>query len=242
MKVGAKLLKHSASLFLKFSIGVLMCLFVFMSFEFAITAAFSDTVGYNIYHFNKEIGKEEQICQHDADNKNDVDCKCSEYSDEELSSVRITELSQSKKNISAVLSQIFSIVLVGGVIYGTVWDIGNKDISAVKYGNKTEDKMRGVIIGLFAAIPSVIIYILLVLSKLEIMKPEFLNTYRLFNAHFHGVLTYIYSGAKSATDLSVFKILCCGLLQLYLPLISGVAYFLGYKDIKISEKIVYKKK
>lgn len=219
-----------------------MCLFVFMSFSFAFSAVFSDTVGYNVYHYNSELGKEELICVHNAENKNNVDCKCSEYTAEELSSIRLTELSASKKMACSVISQIFSLVLISGVLYGTVWDKANKDISAVKFERISENKWRGLIMGSIAAIPSIILFILLVLSKLEILKPQFLSTYRLFNAHFHGLLTWIYSDAVTAADLSALQVTACGLLVLYVPVLCGVAYILGYKDIKIFEKIVYKKK
>lgn len=234
--------KQSANLFLKFVIGILMCLFVFMSFSFAFSAAFSDTVGYNIYHYNAELGKEELVCVHNEENKNDVDCKCGEYASDELNAVRLTELSSSKKKVCNILAQIFSLVLISGVIYGTVWEKANKDISAVKFERVSENKWRGLIMGSIASIPSCILFVLLILSKFEILSPNFLSTYRLLNSHFHGILTLIYSSASSAADLSDLQILYCGLLLLYLPVLCGVAYLLGYKDIKIFEKIVYKKK
>lgn len=234
------MLKQSANLFFKFVIGVLMCLFVFMSFSFAFTAAFSETVGYNVYHYNSELGREEIVCVHDAEDKNTTDCKCSDFTDE-LNHIRVTELSPKKEKVASALAQLFSIVLITGVIYGATWEFGNKDISNVKLRGKKENKFSGLIIGVIVSIPSILLFILLLLSKLEILKPEFLNTYRLLNSHFHGLLTLIFASSTTAAELSCLQVTYCGLLLLYLPLVCSLAYYLGYKDIKILEKFVYKK-
>ncbi len=233
---------QGAKLFSKFAIGIVMCLFVFLSFNFAITAAFSDTVGYNVYRFNSETGKEELICEHNENDEALKDCKCSEIPEDQLSKIRITELSDSKQTVSMVLSQIFCFIMITGILYGSVWEIGNKDISAVKFSRTSENKLRGLVIGCVASIPSLAVYVLLLLSSFKILSPKFLSTYRLLNSHFHSVLTWIYNGAQTAAELSVGQLLLCFALVLYLPLIASLAYYLGYKDIKLVEKAVFKKK
>ncbi len=233
---------QGAKLFSKFAIGIVMCLFVFLSFNFAITAAFSDTVGYNVYRFNSETGKEELICQHNEKDENPPGCNCGEIPEDQLSKIRITELSETKQTVSMLLSQIFSFVMMTGILYGTLWEIGNKDISAVKFSRAKENKLRGLVIGSIATAPSLAVYVLLLLSSFKILSPAFLSTYRLLNSHFHSVLTWIYGGAQNASELSVVQLLLCFLLVLYLPVVSMLAYYLGYKDIKLLEKAVFKKK
>ncbi len=236
------MIKEAGKLLTKFILGVIMCLFVFFSFEFAITAGFSETVGYEVRTIDEVSRKEISVCYHDAENNPTTDCKCSEYDAEMLNTVPIKELSNSKKNLSRILAQIFSTVLMTGILYGTVWEVGNKDISAVKFGRTKYNLWRGAQMGLLASIPTFVIYLLLVLSSVSILKPQFLNTYRLLNSHFHGVITWIYNGAVSADSLTFMQILLCGLLCLYLPLICGIAYLLGYKDISLFEKSVFKKR
>ncbi len=233
---------QGVKLFSKFAIGILMCLFVYLSFNFAITAAFSDTAGYNVYRYNSETGKEELICQHNENDENPPGCSCAEIPEEQLSKIRITELSKSKQTVSMVLSQIFCFVMMTGILYGSVWEIGNKDISAVKFQRICENKLRGLVIGSVASFGSFAVYVLLLLSSLEILNPKFLNTYRLLNSHFHSILTWIYGTAQTANQLSVVQLILCFALVLYLPLVSAVAYYLGYKDIKLLEKVVFKKK
>lgn len=233
---------QGAKLFSKFAIGIVMCLFVFLSFNFAITAAFSDTVGYNVYRYNSETGKEELICQHNEKDENPPGCSCAEIPEEQLSKIRITELSDTKQTVSMVLSQIFCLVMMTGILYGSVWEIGNKDISAVKFHRTRENKLRGLVIGSIASVPSFAVYILLLLSSFEVLSPKFLSTYRLLNSHFHSILTWIYGGAQTAAELTSVQLILCLALVLYLPLVSAVAYYLGYKDIKLLEKAVFKKK
>lgn len=236
------MIKSGGKLFSRFAIGIVMCLIVFFSFNFAITAAFSDVIGQKIYYYNEETGREEQVCYHDKDNNPPADCKCANYDSERLNAIADTKLSQSRQNISLILAQIFSFVMMTGILCGTVWEMGNKDISAVKHGRAEENKLKGLYVGLIAAVPSLAVYVLLILSHMEVLSPVFLDTYRLVNSHFHYILTLIYSGAENAAQLSAGKIVLCGALHLYLPLLSFISYFLGYKDINVIEKITFKKK
>ncbi len=229
-------------LFSRFALGIVMCIIVFFSFSVAINAGFSDLVGHNIYYYSEEIGKEVQVCYHDKDNNPPADCKCADYDSERLRTVPDKVLSESREKISLILAQIFSFVMITGILCGTVWEMGNKDISAVKHGRTDENKLKGLYIGLIAAVPSIIVYILLVLSHFEILRPAFLDTYRLANSHFHYILTLIYSGAQNAAQLSSSQLILCGALNLYLPVISLISYFLGYIDFNLIEKITFKKK
>lgn len=218
-----------------------MCLIVFFSFNFAITAGFSDVVGQKVYFYNEEIGKEVQICYHNADGTPNEDCKCEEYDATRLNSIPDKKLSDRMQNISLILAQIFSFVMMTGILCGTVWEMGNKDISAVKQGRLSENKLRGLFIGLIATIPSIIVFVLLALSRAKILNPNFLDTYRLLNSQFHYVITLIYSDASNAAQLSFGKMALLGTLHLYLPLISFISYYFGYKDFNLIEAITFKK-
>lgn len=219
-----------------------MCLIVFFSFNFAITAGFSDVVGQKVYFYDEEIGKEVPVCYHNADGTPNDDCKCSQYDEAKLNSIPDKKLSDRMQKISLLLAQIFSFVMMTGILCGTIWEMGNKDISAVKQGRATENKLRGLYIGLIAAIPSLIVFVLLILSHATVLKPAFLDTYRLLNSQFHYIITMIYSGAKDATQLSALKLCGIGALHLYLPLISMISYYMGYIDVNLVEVITFKKK
>ncbi len=236
------MIKSGGKLFSRFALGTVMCLIVFFSFNFAITAGFSDVIGQRIYFYNEETGREEQVCYHDAANTPPADCKCGNYDPERLNALADKKLSESRQNLSLILAQIFSFVMITGILCGTTWEMGNKDISAVKRGRQTENKLKGLYIGLIATIPSIIVYLLLVLSHTGVLRPMFLDTYRLLNSHFHYIITLIYSGAEDAVQLSLNRVLLCGVLHLYLPVLSFISYYLGYKDFNVVEKITFKKK
>lgn len=219
-----------------------MCLIVFFSFNFAINAGFSDVVGQKVYFYDEEIGKEVMVCYHNSDGTPTDSCKCSEYDEAKLNSIADKKLSDRMQNISLILAQIFSFVMITGIMCGTVWEMGNKDISAVKLGRTVENKLKGLYIGFIATIPSIAVYLLLVLSKANILNPAFLDTYRLLNSHFHYIITLIYSGFTNAAQLSTGQILMLSVLHLYLPLISLISYYFGYKDINLVEVVTFKKK
>ncbi len=237
-----KLVKSGLKVFTRFALGTAMCLIVFFSFNFAITAGFSDVVGQKVYFYNEEIGKEVQVCYHNADGSPNEDCKCAEYDQELLNSIPDKKLSDRMQNTSLILAQIFSFVMMTGILCGTVWEMGNKDISAVKQGRTSENKLRGLFIGLIATIPSLAVYMLLILSHAKVLNPAFLDTYRLLNSQFHYVITLIYSAALNAAELSFGKLSLLGALHLYLPIISFISYYFGYRDINLVEVITFKKK
>ncbi len=242
LKAGAKLIQSGLKVFTRFALGTIMCIIVFFSFNFAITAGFSDVIGQKVYFYNEEIGKEVQVCYHGADGTPGEDCKCAEYDATKLNSIPDKKLSDRMQRISNILAQIFCFVMMTGILCGTVWEMGNKDISAVKQGRAHENKLKGLYIGLVAAIPSIIVYVLLVLSHVRVFSPVFLDTYRLLNSQFHYIITLIYSGASDAAALSICKLLLLLALHLYLPLISLISYYFGYKDINLVEEITFKKK
>ena len=242
MKVGVKLIKLGLKVFTRFALGTVMCLIVFFSFNFAITAGFSDVVGQKVYFYNEEVGKEVLVCYHNADGTQGDDCKCAQYDEAKLNSIPDKKLSDRMQNISLILAQIFAFVMMTGILCGTVWEMGNKDISAVKQGRTTENILRGLFIGIIATVPSLVVFVLLVLSSVKVFNPAFLDTYRLLNSQFHYIITLIYSSAATAAQLSIGKLLLLLALHLYLPIISFISYYFGYKDKNLIEFITFKKK
>lgn len=237
------LVKNSWKIFVRFLISSMMCLVIFMSFIFVFTAAFSDVVGYNIYHYDQEHGKEIIVCEHDAVNKPIDICVCENYDATTLNPIAKTKLSDSRKNIAMLIAQIFSFVTVTGILAGTVWEIGNKDIFKVKHNMISESKLRGLYLGLIAAIPSFAVYVLLILSHLKVLNPEFLTPFQTLNPHFNYIISVIYNGvAVDASLLSATQLILCGVLTLYLPITAMISYYFGYKDINLVEKLTFKKR
>ena len=61
-------------------------------------------------------------------------------------------------------------------------------------------------------------------------------------ATFFSLLIGIFGSAATAGDLGIIRMLLTILPFAFIPLITGAAYLLGYKDISITEKLIYKNK
>lgn len=218
-----------------------MSFFIYIAFTVAITSAFSHTVGYTVFEFKEGATSSEFLYEHKFEDGEDLLYDQYLLEGRNVTKSEIIELADNYKFLSKLLAQIFSIVLMSGILYGTLWDLGNKERAEVNRGVRIENKKKGLICGTLATIPFFIIFILLVLSKAQVFSPEFLGIYRGVNYHLFTVISWIYGSAKIATDLSVIKIILLGLLNLYLPVICSIAYYLGYEDFSIVEHTVFKK-
>jgi hypothetical protein len=97
-------------------------------------------------------------------------------------------------------------------------------------------------VGLLATAPSALIYILLIFGKIGLMPSDVLRWHRLLNTPFIPFIDAVAAGAKTAVDLPFFSLLALIATLLFVPLICWLGYFLGYKQISVRERLIYKKK
>lgn len=150
-----------------------------------------------------------------------------------------SEMSKSATVFMNLLSQLFMLILYCALIYSKLWMLGDRDINAVNFGRMEPDKLRGLRIGLLAAIPSFVFYLLLVLSKLKIFTEKYLFVYRFLNITFMPILQSLTGQGKSISEISWLSILAILLTVGVMPLVCFGAYLLGYNHISLSEKIIY---
>lgn len=136
---------------------------------------------------------------------------------------------------------IFAYMAVSG---GGPWKLGQDDLNKVKFKRKEEDLFRGFKIGLIECIPMILLSIALILSKVQIL-PNFYVIYKILNGHILILINFIdgtFSGIKTAylSEVSWFSIIIVCILSLFPMVVSGVNYILGYKDIIIMDKLMYK--
>ncbi len=237
------MLKLGAKLFLKYALCILMSFFIFMSCLFVFTTAFSVVTGYHVYSVNAETEKADTFL-YTYYNENGEDLKYAEYEGQGLTlkKMEIRELSKKHTNVAFSVALLFTVPLTVGALYVTAHNMGSKDISRVHGGFMPEDKFKGVKIGLISAIPNLVIYVILLLSKMQVIKPNSLAFYSIMNSHLYGVTQFIYNGAKLATELGALQLILLFIPVLFVPLVAGVGYLLGYKEISITQKLVYKNK
>ncbi len=236
------MLKLGANLFLKYALCVLMSFFIFMSCLFVFTTAFSVETGYHVYSINSETELADTFL-YTYEKSQGEDLLYNEYEAQgyKLTKMAIRELSEKHKNVAFLVSLLFTIPLTVGVLYATAYNMGSKDISRVHGGLIPEDKFKGLEVGAIAAGPNLFLYALLLLSKFSIIKPNSLAFYSITNSHLYGVTQFIYNGANLATELNAWQLILLFVPVLFIPCVAGIGYLLGYKEISLMHKIVYKK-
>lgn len=147
----------------------------------------------------------------------------------------------------AVLYQLTDFVLYTPIIYMAAWRCGSREQNYVHFGHMKEDLWRGTKIGLIAIAPYSICFVLMLLSKAGIL-PNLLWIIRIVYAPFVVLFNLLVPNVTAAgtgvsiDEISYLGIFLASLLQLYVPLVTGIAYRLGYKGISLYQKLIYQNK
>ena len=91
-------------------------------------------------------------------------------------------------------------------------------------------------------IPSYLILIFLVIARLGALPDFPMVLYKFLNSSVYSFIEFILGGTVTVSNLTVWRFILLFLLPLIIPAIAGISYFLGYKNISVGEKLVYKKK
>lgn len=131
--------------------------------------------------------------------------------------------------------------------YLELWKYGAGDRNLAAFGRMNRDYLRGFKLGLAAGIPFFIynLYFAVLTYTQVVTNSVPLGFLRFLNAHMMIVINSIYTIDKdfSVTPLAsnLYQALIIFLMPLFIALISGIAYFLGFRDFSIISKTMYKK-
>ncbi len=144
--------------------------------------------------------------------------------------------------VANVVALVFQAMLFVMLVYGPMWKYGNHELNAVKFQHRAEDKARGLKIGLVAAVPSLLSFAVLVAEKLLGFWPAYAAVYRLGHLSLYPLVVWAFGANVSATTAGVTwgGIALAGVPVLVMPLVAAIAYRLGYADVLLAEKLVYK--
>lgn len=209
-----------------------------ISLSVLATAAFSENIGYIAYGVSSESEESEELYRHYY--KDGEDTKKAQYEDNGYtvteSKIR-SEISKTGNAVFLTVSAIFCLVLTVSFVYPKLWQMGTKDSNLVQFKHKKEDKLKGLKCGIIAIIPSVILLIVF-----AFIIPETQTTlYKFLNCSSYTFIDWIVGSAKTFKELSIIKILGLLILNAVIPLSAFSGYLLGYKNISLSEKFIYKK-
>lgn len=228
----------------KYIICLLMCFFVTFSFIAVFSMFTLEMVGYDAAIFENEEAEEpiEQY-QHyysDGEDTKKADAEAKKY-------IVVTrefagEFSGAPYIACHLIAQTVSLVLFVAVMSSSLNKKGRADLNAVNCGRAEEDKLKGFKAGLFPATFSLASWVCLLLAKLDIFKPG-LSIYSFSNYHFFGYQKLIFGQGVSVNPVDIsYSALFLALLPAVITLATcTAAYILGYKDINLYEKAVYKK-
>lgn len=125
-----------------------------------------------------------------------------------------------------ILVTVISTVLYTMLCYVEAWRTGERDINLVKYGHITENKRKGLIAGLICTIPG---FVLAVLIQTPLDAGMLNLLYKWIYIH----LCYVVNIIEDRSALIYFLPIVIS------PIVSHLAYLLGYKGIRLWDKIIY---
>ena len=241
--VGMKeILKGGGKLFLKTVVINIMCFFIVVSFSVLTTAAFSKKIGYKAYGTASDSSEQTELYTYYYEDGDDTQKSAYEEEGYTVTTVNIrSETSKSGKIFFLIISEVFCFVLLCGFIYPELWHSGTTDSNLVRFKHKTEDKFKGVKIGALSVVPNYLALVFLVIAKLGAFPNFPTALYKLLNSSVYSFIEVILGGAAAVSELAAWRLALLFLLPLLIPAISGISYILGYKNISIGEKLIYKK-
>ena len=116
---------------------------------------------------------------------------------------------------------------------------GHRDRGYYERNNLKPDKLYGLKAGLIAAFPFYVMTILAIFMTLGIL-PDYFFFYRVFNSFFWPFISIVVS-TVGVYDFTWYFYVIFFLMISIIPVTCHIAYTLGFKDIVISDRIVYKK-
>lgn len=235
-------LKISAKIFGKIVLANVLSIITVISLSFLCNVMFTEEIGYNAIGTKGENSEQVQLYTHY--NKDGEDTQLAKYEKEGYAVNKVgirSPMSTTGNAVFLLLTALFCMSMGAMITYQFVWKEGNKDLNLVRYKRATEKKYKGVIIGLLASAPYMILLLVMGLGKWGFAKNFPVVLYQYINSTFFALTDIICSKAYTFGDLAIWQLLLLLAVVLLIPAFTGIAYYLGYKDILVSEKLTYKK-
>ena len=237
------IIKSGSKLFLKTVVVNIMCFFIVISFSVLATAAFTKNIGYKAYGTSSDTSSQTELYTYYYEDGEDTYKSAYEEQGYTVSTASIrSQISGTGNVVFLTVSQIFCLLILISFIYPNLWHDGTNDSNLVRFKHKKEDKHKGFKIGAVAVIPNYLFLIFLVIAKLGAVPSFPMALYKFLNSAFYSFIQIIAGSAVTVADLEVRSLILLFILPLIIPVTAGAAYILGYKNISIGEKMVYKKK
>lgn len=241
-------LKISLSVFGKYIICVIMCFFTVISFSAVFSIIYPPEAIGDYMVVYKDAEKEEDIKveyeyeYYYADGEDTEKIKYEQQGYKVESARKITGAMKGTPAIlSYTISQVVCLVFFIVIVPHELYKLGLSDRNKVLCGHIPEDKLRGFKIGLPIALFGLATWCVLVLAKLGIFRAGY-AIYQFANYHLFGLQQLVFGKPEDYTQIPVWALLVALTPVALTLLVCWLTYLLGYKDINLYEKLVYKKK
>ncbi len=245
------ILKNGGKLMAGMIMAAVISFFLCISINIICSGVFTKETGYKAFVYENE-SREKVIAQYDyeyvdkdGDGKDDgTDTKMTEYEDKDyiVDTVAVrSALTGVGKGVFLATSQVLTFIMLIAFAAGGAYKQGFKDTNLVKIEHIKKDNLKGLKIGLIGNIPFFALFIAAVVAanvqsfKIPVVWYAFLNS------QFYPLIMMLRGTAETLSQLDVVQFAVLFLLQLIVPAISAVAYILGFKEVNLFEKIMYKK-
>lgn len=244
-KSGAKL---SGGIIMAAVLGLFMCI----SINVICTGLFTEYIGYNAYVYTEDGDEPIDEYQYlyidtDGDGKdNGTDTKKAEYEKQGyiVTTYKVRSILEGAgKSVFLGITQVLNLILLISFASSSVYKQGFKDANFVRTGHLKSDVAKGFKIGSVANIPFFALFVLLIVLAVGIAPNFRMVWYGYLNSHLYSLIFLISGSSNTAavSAMSIMQYVLLFLVQLIVPVISGIAYILGFKEINLSDKILYKK-
>ena len=239
--------KHGLKLSVSIIVAAVISFFLVISMLNICQAMFTVETGYTAYVYETATATEHidsytyEYVDNDGDGKYDgVDEKELEYREKGWFVEKVKKrstLTGVGRVVFLVTTQVLSLVMVISFASSDAYKRGLKESNLIKIGKVKYDVTKGFKIGLIGNIPFFVVFVLAI-----VMASKFTTVlYAILNSHYYSVVLWITGGKSLFVEVSIWQYVLLFLLQFIVPVISGIAYILGVKEINLMEKIIYKK-
>lgn len=217
----------------------IICFIVWFSIDAMCLSFLGEVSGYQIYAYDENGENPQLIVSYTYAEGEDKTTDIAVDENQVLTKIRT--MSPTDKVVVGVVSSVFTWLIFGLFPYNIMWSKGSHDENYVNIGRFEQDTLFGLKAGIVASIPSMVLYLLLVLGKFGAFPSVILQWHRLINSPFIPYIDAVEMGVKTAMELSFGSLLAVGATLLFVPFVCWLGYYLGYCGISIRERLVYKK-
>ncbi len=226
----------------KIVLANILSIITVISISFLVNALTTENIGY--YAVGAKEGSSEAQLLYEYYYADGEDTKLAEYEEQgyvvEQRGIR-SEVSAAGEAVFLIISALFTLSLAGTLTYSYLWKEGNKDLNLIRFGRAKLDKLKGVKIGLVSVSPYILALVAVLIGKNGFAKNMPVILYKYLNASLFSVIDVVCGDAVYFGELAIWRYILLIFVLLIVPAFFGFAYYIGYKDILISDRLIYKK-